>query len=443
MRKFAIFIATTGGPVQIERLTEESAPQSMICISGATTILSVSKEYNDYVRRGSGIIEREFGPFEKTSFRMDVSGDIGAGNSWQLGVFLAHAIEASDKACLVSNIIEADQVIWATGRVDYDLNILKVGHIPEKLESSDKLFNSLNEKDLKVSIIFPVEQKEEFDDIQNLLNKCYLSPIKTAKDLWDNYNWQLFMPTLSAKTANPINTKHFRKYLISGAGLLAVLMLGLFILYRFSDALGPNFTYKPHLKENVVIKQSNIKAPIQIKKEDKKNVLIVTKPKPSIKYDKKPHMTVFVSRPPPGKRCIDVIFSDAKLVRNKVELIKGSLISDEYFRDVCRFIFKLDANGSSHAAIWLNLKKGRLVKSKIKPIELRGLKAIDSPVSWEVEIPHKFKEKLVAQLILLRSNKPLDRDLAWLKKQDNQGSAFRDLRLKGIDSWLYKIRISP
>ena len=60
MKKFAIFVATTGGAIQIERLTEERAPQSMICVSKSTTILPISKEYHDYVRRGSGIIERDF-----------------------------------------------------------------------------------------------------------------------------------------------------------------------------------------------------------------------------------------------------------------------------------------------------------------------------------------------------------------------------------------------
>ena len=81
--------------MQVERLTGEHAPQSLICVRRSSTILDVSKDYDDFVRRGSGIIEREFGPFEYGSFRVDVSEPIGAGHSWQLS-FLAHAIDADD-----------------------------------------------------------------------------------------------------------------------------------------------------------------------------------------------------------------------------------------------------------------------------------------------------------------------------------------------------------
>ena len=38
------------------------------------------------------MIEREFGPFDSGAFRLDVSAPISDGESWQLGVFLAHAL---------------------------------------------------------------------------------------------------------------------------------------------------------------------------------------------------------------------------------------------------------------------------------------------------------------------------------------------------------------
>ena len=96
MSKFAVFIATTGGPIHVERLTgEEQAPQSLICVRRSSTILDVSGDYDDFVKLGSGVIEREFGPFEGNSFRVDVSEPIETGTSWQLPMFLAHAINVA------------------------------------------------------------------------------------------------------------------------------------------------------------------------------------------------------------------------------------------------------------------------------------------------------------------------------------------------------------
>ena len=93
----------------------------MICVSRSSTILPISGEYDDFVRRGSGVIEREFGPFDYESFRADVSGPVGTGQSWQLAFFLAHAIDAAEEVELVDDLDKADRVVWASGRVDYDL----------------------------------------------------------------------------------------------------------------------------------------------------------------------------------------------------------------------------------------------------------------------------------------------------------------------------------
>ena len=115
----------------------------MICVSRSTTFLPISKEYQHYVRPGSGIIEGEFHYAGDTSFRADVSGMIDAGTSWQLAFYLAHAVTASSNSSLVTDPDEADHIIWATGRVDYDLNILNVDHLAEKLDASIDLFDKL------------------------------------------------------------------------------------------------------------------------------------------------------------------------------------------------------------------------------------------------------------------------------------------------------------
>ncbi|SCA58266.1 hypothetical protein MTBPR1_90113 [Candidatus Terasakiella magnetica] len=135
MKRIAILIATTGGPVLVDRITPEPAPQSMICLQRQSDVLPISADYDDFVRPGSGVIMREFGPYEEGAFRMDVSAAIGTGLSWQLGVFGAHAVFKSE-TCELSNLENADLIVWLSGTVDYDLNVGDVDHMAEKVESS-------------------------------------------------------------------------------------------------------------------------------------------------------------------------------------------------------------------------------------------------------------------------------------------------------------------
>ncbi|MDV7338354.1 DUF4384 domain-containing protein [Terasakiella sp. A23] len=135
MKRIAILIATTGGPVLVDRITPEPAPQSMVCLRRQSDVLPISADYDDFVRPGSGVIMREFGPYEEGAFRLDVSGPIGTGLSWQLGVYAAHAVFKSD-TCELSDLDEADEIIWLSGTVDYDLNVGDVDHMAEKVESS-------------------------------------------------------------------------------------------------------------------------------------------------------------------------------------------------------------------------------------------------------------------------------------------------------------------
>ncbi len=67
--KVRVFLATTEGVVQIERITREEARQSAICLKRTTRVLPVSAGYDAFVRPPSGVVEREFGPYPKGAFR--------------------------------------------------------------------------------------------------------------------------------------------------------------------------------------------------------------------------------------------------------------------------------------------------------------------------------------------------------------------------------------
>ena len=133
--KTRIYIGTPSGPVQVERIwREEGIAESMVCLKRTTEKLPIGAGYDDFVKRPSGIIERELGPFEAGAFRLDLSNSINQGKSWQLAVFAAHAL-ARD-GLLAGPDDPFERAIWLTGQVDNDLKVGSVTQVPEKIYSA-------------------------------------------------------------------------------------------------------------------------------------------------------------------------------------------------------------------------------------------------------------------------------------------------------------------
>ncbi len=166
LRQISVYIATTGGPVRIERITQEPAPQSVACLRRSSKVLPISGDYDDFVRPGSGVIAREFGPFQDNAFRLDLSGSISAGKSWQLGVFIAHAIESAQGHTLAETDQQAEEIFWLTGLVDYDLNVGPVNHITEKLEASRSIFETWKSEGKAITL--GIAQEKNANEVEAL-----------------------------------------------------------------------------------------------------------------------------------------------------------------------------------------------------------------------------------------------------------------------------------
>jgi adenylate cyclase len=133
--KLRVLIATTNGPVEVLLLTEEDPAigRSVACIGGTTETADIAAAYHAFVVRPTGIIESRFG---HSCYRLDVSGRIDAGSSWQLGVLAAHGLLAERRLAQESDT-SADAVLWATGSVrPVDLTVGAVSHVPEKIANS-------------------------------------------------------------------------------------------------------------------------------------------------------------------------------------------------------------------------------------------------------------------------------------------------------------------
>ncbi len=159
--KIRVYVGTTEGPVAIERITREAAPNSAMCIGRSTREATASAGYEAFVKQPSGVVERELGPYSPGAFRLDVSADIGDGDSWQLGVFVAHALAAEGR--LADYHENADAALWLTGEVANDLEVKPVGPVPDKLRASRGDFETLASGGTPVTVIVPTANREYLD----------------------------------------------------------------------------------------------------------------------------------------------------------------------------------------------------------------------------------------------------------------------------------------
>lgn len=131
-----VVVATTEGPSTVLRVTpEDPSLRSVICLGRSTTVLPVSPAYDAFVRSPTGVVERAVG---HAAFRVDMSAPIDGGDSWQLGLYLAHLLKAAGR--LAEDDKPAGLVLWVTGAVDGDLAVHPVGRLDDKLRHSQSLF---------------------------------------------------------------------------------------------------------------------------------------------------------------------------------------------------------------------------------------------------------------------------------------------------------------
>ena len=128
-------IPTVAGLAEVQSLlrTEPDVPNTIALPD--FTKLPVSQEYDTFVRRPSGAIEQDFG---HATWFMLVSSRIDSGKSWQLGTYLAHALEARGALWMDTpdgaDIALQERFVVATGAIQKTgMVVQKVGQISEKL----------------------------------------------------------------------------------------------------------------------------------------------------------------------------------------------------------------------------------------------------------------------------------------------------------------------
>lgn len=147
-----IYIATTQGPVAVQRLVQEDDDvSSLVCLNHGSKRLPMSQAYYDFVQKGSGIIAKDF---DHSAWRMDVSAPISDGESWQLGVYLAHYFYRIGRLG-DGNPAAGDRMILASGRVQTTRDVLPVTDMPVKFERAASLVNECAENSVECYVALP------------------------------------------------------------------------------------------------------------------------------------------------------------------------------------------------------------------------------------------------------------------------------------------------
>jgi hypothetical protein len=207
-----VFVATTEGPSEIQHIIEEDPEvRSVICLNGTSEALPVSRDYESFVRKPTGVVERLFG---HPSYRVDVSRRISNGQSWQLGMLVAHALHAEGR--LATKDETANEVYWVTGEVRHSLDVMAIDHIRDKLRQSETLFDELARLQTKLTILVPANNREEAEAEFHALG-----PNMPDASVEGIRHWDEFPSGVQAATLPVARTKSWRRVAVI---LLAVML---------------------------------------------------------------------------------------------------------------------------------------------------------------------------------------------------------------------------
>jgi hypothetical protein len=179
MMKTHIAIATTNGLVMVQQLTEEDDDvMSLVCLGLTSKQLSVSAAYADFVKKGSGLIAKEFG---HGAWRLDISANIDSGDSWQLPVYLAHHFYAKDE--LGNGEPEAgDVVVIATGALSVTRDVKPVEHIAAKQRAAAESMVAWQEAGVTCRWILHADNAAELNTDIEVTTLANLADLASADD---------------------------------------------------------------------------------------------------------------------------------------------------------------------------------------------------------------------------------------------------------------------
>ncbi len=419
--KIRVYLATTGGSVQVERLTRERAQQSAVCLQRTTKVLAISGNYDAFVRQPSGVIEREFGPLEPGAFRLDVSGSIDEGDSWQLGVFAAHMLVAAGRLAAPDDTIDA--AVWLTGSVNNDLRVGMVAHLPEKLHASRDEFTRLVTQGVPITLVLPRGSRpvvENFD----LLPELKLVEVDSTADLGavldlatgkggPERNDEDAAEPRPVLTHPPETRRPGRRWLLgialaaaTGAAVFAILI----VLPDLSawSALTARGEFQ-HLENALASARERDELVQGLAARAYQRWLSANRP-----GDGEIEVLLYEQRPPDGRTCAAVHFRNVEPLRIPVPKRPSGEFSPSTHDGLCGLAYTLVVRDEPmYVALSLQVTSGRHLQTMPSPTALMGAESFSGRRSWAIELPWQLHEPFAYSIEVVAATYPMSDALVW------------------------------
>ncbi|MFP6775110.1 MAG: hypothetical protein VCE74_22685 [Alphaproteobacteria bacterium] len=428
MTAFAIFALTTAGPVQIQRISRERAPLSMMVLGRGSERLAISDRYDDFVYPGGGPVEKFFGPFPEGGFRLEVSAPIDSGDSWQLAAFMAHAVVGAGQHSLCREVAEAERILCLTGTVDYDGQIGVVGHIAEKMQALDSERGQWGDgpPTRPVEPLVVVPRGEDFDHLAardatpGLAVRGAGSVVKLCREL----DIPLAPAGIAATDTPPaIKPETPRRSGIWKWSLSALVLLAAAIAVFSPESRRPPEqaplpppTAKREVAAKVPVTPTTPVAPTTpvtppvtkaaAKKPAKADPPARKEPaKPAVPLTaevKPPRLGILERHAPEGQPCTAVYFGKAQAELRPVPVADGDRFKTSQGKRLCGLLLRIELGGEeTYAVVNLETLSGRLVGALRPPPDLSGRRLVKGRPDWKLDLPHGSGEPVRYTLSLI------------------------------------------
>ncbi len=432
MTQIAIFVLTTGGLVQIQRITRERAPLSMMVLGRGSERLAVSDRYDDFVYPGGGPVERFFGPFPEGGFRLEVSAPIDSGDSWQLAAFMAHAVLAADDCSLCREVEAAELIVCLTGVVDFDGQVGGVGHIPEKMQAAEARLREWAAGETVPLIVVP-----NGPDYERLLaiDPPAGAPCRAA-NVGDVCKLIGVKPPAAAMVApEPVKpkAKSRRRWIWPlMAVIAAVAVLLLLPSEKITEVTPPPKVVKavpsepkppvvasqakppetPAPAKMPAVEQQPAKKPIAVKPAAPKPSVPKAKPvtaaKDLVPPAKLPAIAVLERYAPAGQGCDQIYFGKAEAVMRPVPVLVPGRFKASAGDGLCGVLLRIELGAEErYAQVKLEVLEGRLVGALRPPGDLSGRRLVTGRRDWSLDLPHRGMGSVRYRLTLTTSEMPI------------------------------------
>lgn len=405
----AIFIATTSGPVEVQRITEEDPEiDSVVCLAGKAMPLPISHAYQDFVRQSSGIIQRDFG---HGSYRVDLSGTIEDGYSWQLGLYLAHAAAAAGR--LASKDTAGDHVVFATGEVDIDRAVLSVEHIPLKLERLRAKAEECAAAGAEVTVLIPAGATESLPtDWEGRVDIRAVADTAAALDalgLATPSSRSTPPPTLVADP--PVPTPIGRRLKRFGVLAIGLAAIALFAAYSFVmrtaepwDALAREGRFRD--LDAALSKAGDGDLVSRFAAAMYRKSLSVKRPSNSDIA-----IRLIEHRAPPDKTCAAVRFGAAAAIPVEAKRTTERAFAPSHFDGLCALEIIAEADDDT-TYLWGRFSRwpagSRILSDAIE------LGPSRQRLHWKIDLPRRLREAFDMRVVVVAGDRPIDGTSGWV-----------------------------